>query len=103
LAGYRVCCFGRGSSGAVIIRSPQPLPPGTFRGKVFKALWLEVDLWKSYPVLKGLATKYSLHWVYRVHCWSGDALQLVQVGPFAPRLWPFFLGDGFGDWLLVKL
>jgi hypothetical protein len=28
-------------------------------------LWLGVDLWRSYPVLKGLGVKYSFHWVLR--------------------------------------
>jgi hypothetical protein len=43
-------------------RSGYPLPPRYFLGKVFKKLWLGVDLWKSYPVLKGLGVKYCIDW-----------------------------------------
>jgi hypothetical protein len=53
--------------GALSLRSRCPLapPPGTFGGEVFMGFVLGVDLWKSYPVPKGLGVKYSFHWGYR--------------------------------------
>ena len=64
------CPYRRTSSGGCVF-SPRfivqgPLPPGTFGGKVFMALWLWVDLWKSYPVLTGLGVRFG-------RCSVGDA------------------------------
>ena len=61
-----------------------------------------MDLWKSYPVPKGLAVKYSFHWGYGCDLAEGDAPGWYEVG-----LWPSFLGIGdcgeFRDWWLIKL